>query len=83
MVLIFFLKYKVVEWFNKYSYFFVVYRNFDLQIDINMKVKDEKRDLNRNKVDVIIFVFDEIDFKIKLFRKDNEGYFILIQGIVN
>jgi hypothetical protein len=43
-----------------------------------MKAKDEKRDLNRNKADVTILVSDETDFKIKLFRKDNEGHFILI-----
>ena len=76
-------KYKVAEWFNKHSHLSVVYRNSDLQIDTNMKAKDEKRDLNRNKADVTILVSDETDFKIKLFRKDNEGHFILIQGTVN
>jgi hypothetical protein len=30
-----------------------------------------------------ILIADKVDFKLKLFRKDKEGYFILIKGKIH
>nr|KAF6410453.1 hypothetical protein HJG63_009002 [Rousettus aegyptiacus] len=82
-------RHRVAEWIQKQNPTICCLQETHLSSKdkYRVKVKGWKMIFQANgiqrKVEVVVLISDEIDFKIKKVKKDTEGHFIMIKGIMH
>ena len=81
-------RHRLAEWIQKQDTYIccLLETHFSPRDTYRLKVRGQKKIFhangNQKKAGVAILISDKIDFKIKIIRRDKEGYYIIIKGLI-